>query len=86
MAFEIEKQYVVNGKIFKKEEDAKHYISELEFEKNRRETLQKEKQNRVKEIRQAEEKLRNMYINYSKDYGHSYQLTDFMEALINGRS
>ena len=86
MAFEIEKQYVVNGRTFKKEEDAVRYVSELEFEKNRRETLEKEKQNRVKEIRQAEEKLRNMYINYSKDYGYSYQLTDFMEALINGRS
>ena len=45
MSANIETQYVVNGKIFKSEEDARNYIVEVEREKYRRETLQKEKQN-----------------------------------------
>ena len=69
MSANIETQYVVNGKIFKSEEDARNYIAEVEREKARRETLQKEKQNRIKEIQETEEKLNDLYGKYSADYG-----------------
>ena len=81
MSANIETQYVVNGKIFKSEEDARNYIVEVEREKSRRETLQKEKQNRIKEIQQAEEKLNDLYSKYSADYSTISPLDILMRYL-----
>ena len=81
MSANIETQYVVNGKIFKSEEDARNYIVEVEREKSRRETLQKEKQNRIKEIQQAKEKLNDLYSQYSSDYGTVSPLDILMRYL-----
>jgi len=81
MSANIETQYVVNGKIFKSEEDARNYIAEVEKEKTRRETLQKEKQNRIKEIQQAKEKLNDLYSQYSSDYGTVSPLDILMRYL-----
>jgi len=81
MSANIEMQYVVNGRVFKNEEDARNYIVEFEKEKTRRETLQKEKQNRIKEIQQAEEKLNDLYSKYSADYSTISPLDILMRYL-----
>lgn len=62
--------YVVNGKAFSNLEEAEKYENEIKELEEKANKLKAEEDARLKEIRDAENKLSELYDKFVEDYGY----------------
>lgn len=63
-------QYVVKGKVFDDEEEAKKYEEELKAKEEENKKKKEEKDQRFKELKDIEEEYVNKVNEFYKDYGY----------------
>lgn len=63
-------QYVVKGKVFDDEEEAKKYEEELRAKENEKKKKNEEKDKRLKELKDLEKEYVNKVNEFYKDYGY----------------
>ena len=63
-------QYVVKGKVFDDEEDAKKYEEELKAKEAEKEEKNAIKEQRLKELKEIEKEYVNKVNEFYKDYGY----------------